>query len=114
MRRARTALEIERRAISTNASHSSLDSRNILSILAAFENSQLAPLLYAAVDAAPKLLEILKRGNHRAAHYEPQQQHAQRTNDGVLCRQDHRANRNHLQDHLGLSQRRGWYRKTFR
>src|SRR5579863_656650 len=67
MRFSRMALAIARRAISTSASQSSLDSRDILSILAAFEDSETASLLYAAVDTAPKLLKILKCGNHRAS-----------------------------------------------
>src|SRR5258708_37640630 len=103
----RTALEIERRAISLSASHSSLESRNILSVLAPFENSQVAPLLYAAIDSAPESLKILKRRNHRAAHHQPQQNHAQRANRHVLGAQHHRTNRDHLQHHLSFSQRRG-------
>src|SRR6266852_1507630 len=99
------ALAIARRAIPTSASQSSLDSRDILSILAPLENSQVTPLLHAAVDAAPKLLKILKRGNDRASHDQPQQQYAERPNDGVLGCQDHRANGNHLQNHFRFTER---------
>src|SRR6202790_3782889 len=101
----RMALEIALRAISTSASQSSLDSRDILSVFAPFENSQVTPLLHAAVDTAPKLLEILKRGDHCPSPDQPQQQHAERPNDGVLCRQDHRANGDHLQNHFCLPER---------
>src|SRR6202166_1836299 len=101
----RMALEIARRAISTSASQSSLDSRDILSVLAPFENSQMTPLLHAAVDTAPKLLKILKRGDHRAAHHQPQQQYAERPDDGVLRRQHHRAYGDHLQHHFRFAER---------
>src|ERR1019366_9965696 len=98
MHPSRTALEMERRAISINSCQSSLDSRNILSVLAPFENPQVAALFYASVDAPPKLLKILKRRNHGAPHHQPQKQHTKRANDGMLGRQDHRANRDHLQN----------------
>src|ERR1700692_1737228 len=68
---ARMALELAVRSISTSASQSSLDSRDILSVFAPFENSQVTPLLHAVIDTAPKLLKILERGNHCASHHQP-------------------------------------------
>ena len=82
------ALEIARRAIPSNASPSSQDSRDILSFLSPFENSQVASLLHAAVDTAPKLLKILNRRNNRASHNQPYQQTAEWFKDRVFCRQD--------------------------
>src|SRR5580692_574419 len=104
MDRSRTALEIARRAMSTSVSQSSLDSRDILRVLGSFENSQAAALLDAAVNTAPKFLKILEGGNHRAAHYKPQQQDAEGPERCVLRRQDQRANRDHLQHHFGLAE----------
>src|SRR5579863_2735450 len=108
----RTALEIARRAMSTSASQSSLDSRDILSVFGAFENSQAAALLHAAVDAAPEFLEILKRGNHRAAHNQPQHQKAERPEARVFCSKDHRANSDHLEHHFCFAQLRRRNRKS--
>src|SRR5258708_38191698 len=104
MRFSRMALAIARRAIPTSASQSSLDSRDILSILAPFENSQVTPLLHAAVDTAPKLLKLLKRGNDSASHDQPQQQYTERLNDGELGCQDNRASGNPLQNHFRFTE----------
>src|SRR5258705_2764469 len=66
-----TAFKIARRARSNKARQSSLESRDILRVLAPLENSQAAPLLYTAIHAAPKLLKLLDRRDDSAPHHQP-------------------------------------------
>src|SRR5882762_1835047 len=100
-----TALEIARRARSNNVWQSSLESRDILRILAPFEKSQAAPLFHASIHAAPEFLKVLNRRNDRASHNQPQQRNTERLEDFVLRRQDHGADGHDLQDHLRLAKR---------
>src|SRR5574337_987958 len=64
-----TASTIARRARSSSARRSSLQSGDILLLFPAFQKPQTTPLLYPVVHLAPELQVILHRGAYRT-HYD--------------------------------------------
>src|SRR5258708_36139305 len=100
-----TAVEIALRARSSSARQSSLESRNILRILAPLKDSQVAPLFHTVVHAAPEFLKILDRRNNRAAHDQPEQQNTERAEHCMLRRQDYGADGHYLQHHFPFAHR---------
>src|SRR5690242_17506456 len=106
--RCRTASRIASRANSSKARRSASERHGILRLLACFEHAQPAALLDAVVHLAPKTQEILGGGDQGADDHEPKEYRRQRLHGWMPCSQDHNGNGADLEDHLGLTESRGF------